>query len=90
MGRGAGEVRTEAGHLGELPLTVITAGRRAPGPTSEALHTEWLVLQAELVALSRQAIQVIAQRAGHHVHRDEPQLVAQVIGDLVEQVRAGG
>jgi hypothetical protein len=48
------------------------------------------VLQAEFAGLSRNSRHTIAGRAGHHVHRDAPELVADTLRDLVSRARRQG
>lgn len=78
---GAAEVRAEAGHLGELPLTVVTGGGR------EHLGQHWLTtwgeMQNDLTQLSERSNHVFAQHAGHHVHFDDPALVTEAIRGLL-------
>lgn len=64
--------------LGDLPLTVITGG---PGnsPDRQRWHPEWLELQAELATSSSRSQQIMAPATGHHVHRDDPDLVVRAI-----------
>jgi pimeloyl-ACP methyl ester carboxylesterase len=77
--------------LGEMPLVVLTRGV----PTDpdllglsdeEAQQAEavWDELQAEMAALSSNGKQVIAQESGHFVQLDQPELVIDAIGDVVE------
>jgi hypothetical protein len=81
--------------LGDLPLVVISASEFAATAVIN-LSTEeqasamaaWAELQAELAALSSNGRQVIAEDAGHYVHLDRPQLVIDVIREVVEAVRA--
>ena len=68
--------------LGAIPLTVLT---RASG-TGESSPV-WTQLQDELAALSRDSVHVHAERAGHYVHLDEPDLVVREIRDLVRRCR---
>jgi pimeloyl-ACP methyl ester carboxylesterase len=81
---GADELRAEAGHLGPLPLTVITAGpaRR------DSWYPQWLELQHELARLSDDCVHIIADHAGHFVHHDDPDLVVNALRDAVERARA--
>jgi pimeloyl-ACP methyl ester carboxylesterase len=62
--------------LGSLPLTVVTAGRQAPG---------WARMQEELASLSTRATHLTAENAGHYVHLDDPELIVRVIRDLVHR-----
>jgi pimeloyl-ACP methyl ester carboxylesterase len=84
-----------ASDLGSVPLTVLTSSEldpnREPGtPWYEyraRFYPVWIRLQAELAALSTDSRHIVAERAGHHIHRDDPELVIGAIRDLV--VRAG-
>jgi pimeloyl-ACP methyl ester carboxylesterase len=81
--------------LGTLPLAVLTSSEDDPGrvPGSPAAQKRsrwygvWSVLQSELTELSRNSSHTIAERAGHHIHRDEPQLVVEVLRDLAYRAR---
>jgi pimeloyl-ACP methyl ester carboxylesterase len=68
--------------LDAVPMTVITAARQPSwiAPT-------WAQMQDELAALSAGSVHVIADRAGHYVHLDDPGLVVQAIRDLVRRCR---
>jgi pimeloyl-ACP methyl ester carboxylesterase len=69
--------------LGSIPLTVLT---RAPLPSPS--EPVWIQMQDELAALSSDSVHVYAERGGHYLHRDEPDLVIQAIRDLVRRCRA--
>ena len=79
--------------LGDMPLIVISASE-FPNAAVLKLSTEekaqamaaWAELQAELVTLSSDGKQVIAEGASHFVHLDRPELV---IGAIREVVQAG-
>jgi len=86
-----------AGSLGDLPLLVVTAARpvddlpRPRGMTLEEARQDLARrhrLQGEMLALSSNSRQVMADRSGHQIHKDQPELVVEVVGDLVEQVKA--
>jgi pimeloyl-ACP methyl ester carboxylesterase len=76
--------------LGDIPLTVVSAGELAV-PANANLSPEekqqtmaaWTELQAELVSLSSNAKQVIAEGAGHFIYIDQPQLVIDAIREIV-------
>ncbi|MEU7884853.1 alpha/beta hydrolase [Microbispora bryophytorum] len=89
------QVRRRAPSLGAIPLTVVSAGPdEPPGSDEKALaeqrrfYSVWSPLQADLVRLSANAEHVVAEHAGHHIHRDRPELVVRVILDHVRRVRA--
>lgn len=84
IGRETTEV---TGSLGELPLTVLSANGEHAHP---GYSREWVVLQEELAALSTCSTHIEADHGGHHLNHDNPELVAEVITDLVGRVRAGG
>jgi len=66
--------------LGSLPLTVLTA---SPRPWRG--WPVWAQLQDELAALSSDSVHIKAERAGHDIQRDDPELVIQVIRDLLRR-----
>jgi pimeloyl-ACP methyl ester carboxylesterase len=68
--------------VGSVPLTVLTRARR-PGLEPEV----WVQLQDELAALSSDSVHVHAERGGHYLQLDEPDLVVQAIRDLVSRCR---
>lgn len=94
--RGQEEVReaTAAG-LGDLPLVVLSHGVPAPLPpivqggerTARAYEEAWQEMQGEIARLSSNGIRVVAERSGHMVHLDRPELVVQAIRDVVGSVR---
>jgi hypothetical protein len=98
IARGCDWARPCLTDLGTLPLAVITSSEHDPShtPGSPADHQRslwyatWKVLQAELASLSRDSSHIIATRAGHHIHRDDPQLVTGVLRDLVPRARGRG
>ncbi len=65
--------------LGDRPLIILTRGKNP----SEG-HKK---LQADLVRLSRNSKQVIAQNSGHHIHLDEPEAVADAVRQVINAVR---
>jgi pimeloyl-ACP methyl ester carboxylesterase len=73
--------------LGNIPLVVLYRGiddDPTPGMTPEESKQRWLGLQTELAALSPQGKLVIADKGGHHIQLDQPNLVI----DAIEQVLA--
>jgi pimeloyl-ACP methyl ester carboxylesterase len=74
--------RGEPPGLGSIPLTVLT---RAPRPPRH-WHV-WAQMQDELAALSTDSVHIHAERAGHYIHLDEPDLVIQAIRNLVRRCR---
>jgi pimeloyl-ACP methyl ester carboxylesterase len=79
--------------LGSRPLIVLSAGlppRPLPDVSDETAQRMWAArraLQAELVQLSSNSVQVIADRSGHAIPRDQPQLVIDATLEVVRAVR---
>jgi len=64
--------------LGDMPLVVLSRG----DADEERKKT-----QASLAAMSRIGRQVIAERSGHHIPLDEPDLVVTAIRDVLDAAR---
>ncbi|MEQ8492924.1 MAG: alpha/beta hydrolase [Gammaproteobacteria bacterium] len=75
--------------LGTLPLVVVTRGiPRGPIDAKRPLIEQlWLELQSELAAGSTASAHLVARRAGHNVHVEQPAVVAYGIALLVERYR---
>lgn len=81
-----------AGHLGDVPLVVITAGidewdTESPPAIARALADDWLHMQQELAALSTNGTHIIATESTHAIQDCQPDLVVDVIRKLVEDIR---
>lgn len=70
--------------LEELPLTVLCRGKRQwPHDAKGDLQEQaWQAQQAELVRLSNRSRRVTAANSGHHIHLDEPGLVAEAVREI--------
>ena len=77
--------------LGNIPLIVISRGEGdypdTPEVSGKQLEQERKEQQAELVHLSRNGKQVIAEHSGHNIHLEDPTLVVQQIREVVEATR---
>jgi pimeloyl-ACP methyl ester carboxylesterase len=89
------EVKAAAGFLGDLPLTVITAGellKDKQGVYSEEFIKEaqdiWKELQKDLVSKSTQGTQMIAAESGHMVAHDQPVLIAEAVRRMVNDSKS--
>jgi pimeloyl-ACP methyl ester carboxylesterase len=80
---GANEVQQEARQLGDLPITMITAGPEG----RESWYAAWQELQDDLASLSVCTTRLFAAHASHHVHQDDPGFVIRAIRDAVDQAR---
>jgi pimeloyl-ACP methyl ester carboxylesterase len=84
--------------LGDLPLTVLSQGAepqavQAMGISLEQARAEravWDELQQELTALSSRGRRIVAERSGHAVQLQQPQLVIDAVVEMVEELRGGG
>jgi len=63
------EVRAQAGHLGDLPLTVLTAGATNRGELVEPI---WQEMQREFARLSHDSRHHIVADSGHFIQHDAP------------------
>ena len=95
LGDGARSVakarRSEPVLLGNLPLIVIGAGKRAQ-PLGTAAE-QWLEMRSsrdgrvkELSKLSRNSKFILDPTSGHNIEHDNPKLVAEVIQELVKEI----
>jgi len=77
----------EAGPFPEIPLTVITAGIAPPTLLTSSEVTEiHRSNQQELATMSPRGKQIIAEKSGHLIPIDQPEIVIQAIGDMVRQI----
>jgi pimeloyl-ACP methyl ester carboxylesterase len=72
--------------LPPVPVIVITRG--AWGLGEIGMSDTWQALQADQAALSPRGRQVVAERSGHLVPLDRPDLVIDAIREIVEQTRS--
>jgi pimeloyl-ACP methyl ester carboxylesterase len=87
----SGQQVSAAGRLPDLPLVVLTRGKRV-WPTTDfgtEMESAWTVLQNELAHASNDSAHWIARSSGHYVHLDEPALVAEAIDALVAHIHCG-
>ena len=88
----AAQVRA-ARSLGDKPLIVLTHSPKwkmvpdLPDEVLAKIENESQRLQATLPQLSTNSRHIIASKAGHAIHEDEPQLVIDAILGVVDQVR---
>ncbi len=74
--------------LGDIPVVVITHGQPFPGPFA-VLENGWREGQERLAALSTNSALLVAEKANHMIHQDEPEIVVNAIHRVVRAVRAG-
>lgn len=71
--------------LGDLPLTVLTAGPAG----REQWYPAWREMQNELAALSSRSTHLLAEHSGHHIQLDDRAFVVRAVQQLVADVRTG-
>lgn len=73
----------------DVPLVVITRGHPQWRnlPNGAALEALWVELQHSLTNLMTERDHIIADRSGHYVHLDQPQLVDDAIRQVVSRTR---
>lgn len=86
---------SQTGHLGDLPLAVLTRAFPAtpealeqvrpglPTPVGVALEHLWQQMQRELASLSARSSHHVAERSGHYIHQDDPGLVVRAIHQVL-------
>jgi pimeloyl-ACP methyl ester carboxylesterase len=87
------QVRAASWHT-DIPLIVLTRGSATLNPNDYAVPSLApkfeeirLELQRELVRRSSRGKQIIAEKSGHNIHRDQPNLVVDAIRQIVEAPR---
>ncbi|MDS3860958.1 alpha/beta hydrolase [Thermosynechococcaceae cyanobacterium BACA0444] len=70
----------------EIPLMVLSSGKPDFGGTQELLQI-MQELHADLANESPQGVQIIAQKSGHAIQLDDPELVIDIIRQVVEKAR---
>ncbi len=79
----AAELR-ESAPLPRVPFIVITPTPRLLQLETSQAHLE---LQADLARRSPSSVHLFAERSGHFIQRDRPEVVVKAIRDVVERVR---
>ncbi|MGZ7149387.1 alpha/beta fold hydrolase [Bacillus sp. BC08] len=77
-----GEVDKHCQSMGNIPLAVLAAGKKAF--YSPAAQLKWLQLQEDLLRLSSNNKFVIAEQSGHYIQKDEPYYVVDAIKWIIE------
>lgn len=78
---GMDPMRAQARELGDLPVTVVTAGPHGRDTWFEG----WLELQADFLTMSTNSRQVWARHADHHINHEHPEVLATVFLDAIRQ-----
>ncbi|MGQ0656595.1 MAG: alpha/beta fold hydrolase [Chromatiales bacterium] len=87
----ARQVGRNAGHLPDVPLVVLSRG---PGPSqekidwSDANEDAWSSLQMALANAVPRSAHIVAERSGHSIHMEQPELVADAVSMVLDFARA--
>jgi pimeloyl-ACP methyl ester carboxylesterase len=80
--------------LGDRPLVVLLAKPEGGNPPPDISAEEWKRINEEkrqqkigLANLSRNSKLIVAERSGHHIQLDEPQVVTEAVHLVVDAVR---
>jgi pimeloyl-ACP methyl ester carboxylesterase len=82
IGFASGTAHGDPPDLGDLLLTVLTAG---PG-RRKRWYPAWREMQHELAALSSHSVHLIAEHSGHHMHLDDRAFVVGAIQDAIRRI----
>jgi len=89
------EVPRVAQEFGSMPLVVLTASRhRASWPDfteedQERYFEFWKHSHEQLATLSTQGQSLVVEQSGHSIQKDQPSVVIQQVGQIVNKVRHG-
>jgi pimeloyl-ACP methyl ester carboxylesterase len=79
---------------GDVPLVILTAGKKPPFPPDWPTDAIWRVWQEELVpqlvGLSPRGVHLVAEEAGHMIPHEQPAAVVDAIRRVIDAARAGG
>ncbi|MBN2345801.1 MAG: alpha/beta hydrolase [Candidatus Aminicenantes bacterium] len=78
-----------AGPFPPVPVIVITAGKKWLLDT-KAWREQWLRFQGDLAALSPCGKRITAEKSGHQIQLQQPEIVVGAIREIVDQVRNSG
>ena len=78
--------------LGDIPLIVLSHGKTPPMPglsaeVSRELNQVFQQMHIELAAQSSRGKRIIAEKSGHYIQLDQPELVIDAIREVVEAAR---
>ena len=87
------QVRALRKPFGAMPLIVLSHGKPIagiPALYSPLVERIWSDMQLDLLSLSTNSKQVIAEQSGHDIPSDQPQLVIDATREVVRVLRGGG
>jgi pimeloyl-ACP methyl ester carboxylesterase len=77
-----------AGPFPNVPLVVLSHGRHIwpAGPHGDRMEAIWRELQQSLSGLAPRSRHIIAERSGHNIHLDQPELVVGAVEAIVRRL----
>ena len=87
------QVRASRKPFGAMPLIVLSHGKPIagiPALYSPLVERIWSDMQLDLLNLSTNSKQIIAEQSGHDIPSDQPQLVIDATREVVRVLRGGG
>jgi pimeloyl-ACP methyl ester carboxylesterase len=92
---GLADLRASSRSLGDTPLVVLTSGADPPPPgvtpeQAAELTRGSFAAHEQLAHLSTNSVHVVADRAGHFIQIDAPQLVIASVKQVIDAVRTHG
>jgi len=69
--------------LGDIPLRVLTSSKPNPGFPIEFTNV-WVTLHEEISNETSQSLHLVSDEVGHYIHHEVPEIVVDVIKDVVE------
>lgn len=87
--RYSAEQVAHAGPLPDIPLAVITRGKRVwpRTPRGDQMERLWEELQDDLARLTSRSIHLVAEHSGHYVQLEQPAVVINTIYAMVQATR---
>jgi len=85
FGLSCDQLQLDGGLIGDKPLVVITAGKKKS--LTDEKKKAWHDLQTDLVLKSSQGTQVFAERSGHNINIEQPEIIVDVVRKMVEGLR---
>jgi hypothetical protein len=79
-----------AGSLGDLPLTILAAGKppRAADPTAAmTFQRAWINLLGELAKTSTRGRHIVVPESGHMIPYDAPEAIIDATIEIIDEVR---
>ncbi len=78
--------------LGDMPLIVLSHGKsqQIPGLSAEVnreFEQTWQQMQSELAQQSSRGKRIVAEKSGHYIQLDQPELVIDAIREVVEAAK---